>query len=278
MEVNKCEKCGGVLGGLSLYPYYENILGKKTYTTKIGGQKCLECGDIRYANDEDTIEHLQKQKAIKVAESMSDEKFVPILISNIKNIRVRQKQPQKLIAKALGVSEQRVGAIERNANTPTVLTFYQIAAILGVENLKLYDLVYISKESYEKIKDMEIITVNDKPKFKVVEEVKEKRKDLFNLREEIKVINDEKRDLRTSHRKKQISEEEFKEKVKILDKKKSKLNEIKNGVDGKGGLEREIKVLESKHNLIIKQDNVIDSEYWKHLKNELEDDLKEIEI
>lgn len=276
MENDSCAVCSGVLGGLSLYPYYANILGKKTSICKVGGRKCLDCGHIEYDDDPKTLEHINQQTRIKIAETMQDKDAVPILVSHVKQVRLKNKLPQKLVAKALGVTEQRIGAIERNANTPTVLTFFQIAAIMGVGPESLYNLIYINKNNYDKIKDMELIFIDGKPKFKTVEKVKTKREQLHKIRDEIKILNDEKRKYRVSHRKGDISTEKFNEKIKALDEERKALNKIKGSADGKIGLEAEIKKLESKHNLILKQENVIDSEYWEYLKNEFEDELKEI--
>lgn len=273
MKKHVCKVCGGIMGEPKLYPYYEKVLGKRMNIGKVGGRECLDCGDIEYDDDIATKSYINQQITKKAAQITQDKDAVPILVSYIRKYRLESKVSQKLIAQALGVSEQRIGAIERNLNTPTVVTFYQIAQILGRSPESLYELVYIDKEIYDKIKNMELFYANNKPQFQIVDEVQEYRKELSDLRDGIKELNSEKRKYRTKHKKGEISLEEFNTLSGKIDQEKNYLNEIKNGVKGKIGLEEKLKKIESEYNLILKQENVIESEHWEALKNEFPNEL-----
>lgn len=271
--VDICKHCGSELLERTTGKHYENILGQKTYVCEVGGYKCLSCGQMHL--DEEALKYIEQNIQVKKTERMQDSDYVPILINNIRTVRLNTKLSQKMIGNALGVTEQRYGTIERNANTPTVVTEHQIAEILGVKTDDLYKLVYIPKSFYEDLKDMEIIEKNGEYDFKVIEEVRNKRNELFRIRDEIQKINDERRKIKNNFKKGNISLEDHEEKLKVLDKEKDLLVIKKSGKNKKSGIELEVKKLESKHNLILKQENVIDAEDWSLVKEKYKDRLRE---
>ncbi len=272
MSIEKCTKCGSDLLEIVSTPYYENILGQRTFIGTFQGVQCLQCKHVHF--DEEAREFIRQTVQVKKTERMQDSDYTPIIINYTKKLRLQTRLSQKMIGNALGVTEQRYGTIERNTNTPTVVTEHQIAAILGVKTDDLYKLIYISKSFYEDLKDMELYEENGESFFSVVEPVREKRRALAQVREEIQKINDEKRTIRNKHKNGLMSLSEFKEKINKLEKERMKLVE-KKGKTPDSGLQGEVKKVESKYNLIVKQENVVDAEDWEKIAEEYKDTLKD---
>lgn len=274
MSIENCVKCGSDLLEIVSTPYYESILGQKTYIGTFQGVKCLKCSNVYFDDESKTF--IRQNVQVMKAKRMQDSDYEPILINYTRKLRLQTRLSQKMIGNALGVTEQRYGTIERNANTPTVVTEHQIAQILGVSTDDLYKLIYISKTFYNDLKDMELIYEDEKPIFRVVKGVREKRNELFDVRERIQKINDKKRTLRNNYKNNIISLDEFNSSTKELDKKRKVLVAQK-GKTPSTGLQGEVRRLESKHSLMIKQENVIDAEDWEKVAEEFKDELEEWE-
>lgn len=259
-----CRNCGKHMFKKNI-TYVAKILGKEKEICKAQGYQCHSCGNMFF--DKDVQDHIDFKKREITLEIMQNTDEVPLQISNLKNIRLEKKLSQKQVGNALGVTEQRYGAIERNTNTPTVFTVSQIASILDVGPEELYQLVYISKKFYDNIIDLMIVEGEDGAySFEVASEVVEARKKLYALRERLRQLNVEISQARFNLKKGEITEDEFNDLVKELNKEKEKIKEIKDGKKGKKGLETTTKALETKYNLIIKQGNIISSDDWEKLK------------
>lgn len=271
MRVENCLNCNSDMLENTTNAHYELILGQRTLICEVEGVKCLKCNHMHY--DDEAKNYIKQNIQVKKTERMQDSDYVPILINHTKKIRLNTKLSQKMIGNALGVTEQRYGTIERNSNTPTVVTEHQIAEILGVTTDDLYSLIYINKSFYNDLKDMELYYENNKPMFKVVEEVKEGRKALFEIREKIQVINDEIRTLRNKLNKGNLTPDEYELSTKGLRKEREVLKTKKGSTNT--GIEGRLKKIEAKYNLIVKQENVVDSEEWDLVKEEFKNELKE---
>ena len=119
-----CSKCGGKLVQ-GLYSI-RGTLNDSTIDDKAIGYKCQSCGSVQF---EDSIIHkiLLKNKSNIVSE------FIPVMINNIGQIIEESELSRGEIAKALGVTEQRISNIINNDNIPLVLTALQLAYLIDVQ-------------------------------------------------------------------------------------------------------------------------------------------------
>lgn len=266
-ELIICNKCNELMVK-KLITYTEDIFGKEKEICQADAYVCTACGNTIFDNS--TQEYINQRKHEITLEIMQDKTAVPILISNIRNLRLEKKLSQKQIGNTFGVTEQRYGSMERNTNNLTVIKERQLAKILGVSSEELYDLVYISEDLFEKLKNLAATEKNGEYVLNEIKIVKESREKLYKLRDELKSLNDEKRIYRFKFKKGEITELEYKNISDNLDKKTKEIKTLKD--DKTNGLEKVVKKLESKHNLIIKQENIVDRLHWEIIKDVYKDE------
>ncbi len=249
--MEKCKECGGRVIE-DLVDYKTTILGEEVVIAKVDGYRCLECGYTEI--DKNILEGLKIKILDKKLELQKEKikKFKPLLINNVRRIRESKRIPQKKIGEALGYSEQRFGAIERNDNTPIVSTAILIASTLEVPMEELYGVRYVTKTFYDKIENLTAIEVKNENgevieiKFEVIPELVEINKEFHALEEELDKKMEKLRQLkRTDPHYRDIKDTE--KEIREL-----KKNKKKDKNDGKIGLtEKEKKALIKK-----KQDRI----------------------
>lgn len=181
--MRKCSICGGRLKEV-LIDYKKEVLGDVINIPKVEGYECVVCGHTQV--DEKIQDRLQikvLEEKLRLRKEMKG-KSKPILINNIKRIRTEKGISQKKIGQALGYTEQRFGAIERNDNTPIIYAVKQIADVLGVPDAELYTLKYIPMELYNILRDMD-------DEFKVIEGLPETRRDFEEYNEKYEKVKEE---------------------------------------------------------------------------------------
>lgn len=261
LNVIKCEKCGGLMRKHLID--YEREYQSETITVKdVEGFICPHCNN-QFINEsiKDFIEQQIKSEVLKI---ISKKDIEYITVSYLKRIRNQKGLSQKELGDALGVSEQRYGAIERNTNTPIISMTLILANFLGVGVQDLYKLVIVPKELYDKL-------LNYNSNLVTVEEVAQLRETVKNLRQDLEDYNNLKRRYRYMLNDRAISKEEADKKIKELDK---KINEIKAVKDGTKGLESDLKKLETKHSIIMKQESVMDIDDWEKVEKKYKKELK----
>ena len=185
-----CKKCGGRVIE-DLIDYKAKILGEEAAIGKVDGFRCLECGYTEI--DKMIVEGLRIKILDKKLELQKEKikEYKPLLINNIRQIRESKRIPQKKIGEALGYSEQRFGAIERNDNTPIISTTILIAYALEVPMEALYDVKYVTKTFYDTIKNLTAVEIKNEDgvttniKFNVIDDLVNINKEFDKLEEEI---------------------------------------------------------------------------------------------
>jgi transcriptional regulator with XRE-family HTH domain len=296
----KCPKCHSRLIE-DLIDYKTEIFGEEVVVDKVDGYRCLNCG---HTEVDKNIQEGLKNKLLEKKLEIQKEKiknYKPLLINNIRRIRERKKIHQKKIGEALGYSEQRFGAIERNDNTPIVSTAKLIASALEVTMEEIYDVKYVSKEFYDKIKNLthvekrnedgtivgidfvpidDLVKINEKYD-KLEEEINEKMAALRKLKKEVVYFQDIKtteKEIRQLKKKKNLTQEEkelikskkervnnFKKHPSVVDIAQREL-ELKELKREKNRVLKEKRTIESKGNCILKQSQCIDGEMFELLK------------
>lgn len=253
----------------NLVDYKEIYKNNEIIIKDVDGYTCTEC-DNEFISDESKnyIEQQLKSERLKV---MSEKDIVHITVNSLKRVRINKYLSQKELGNALGVSEQRYGAIERNTNTPIITMGLILAKFLGVELQDLYQLVDVPRELYEKLLNAKIEELPDGGyEFIQIKEVAETRAQVKKLQADLEEYNNRKRKLRFLPSD-EIQKKETKALKKDLDK---KINEIKKLKNGSRGLETHLKKLENKHSIILKQESVLDIEDWEKVQIKFEDELK----
>ena len=261
LETIKCNECDSLMRK-SMIDYKEEYDSEIISINNVEGYLCHKCGNqipteesIKYIND---LIHLEKVK-IK-AEILKKQEY--ILVNNLSNIRQGIGLSQKDLANFLDSAEQRLGVIERNTNTPTIIVEHLIASFLGVKTDDLYEMVFISPELYNKLLNIELIDHgNGNYKFKHVPTIAKVREEIWEKREELKNSNAQKIRLRNMIKTEKIDRDEGLAQIEALDSKIEEIKKIKD--DKKNGLEKRLKKLEGKHSMIIKQERVIDKDTWE---------------
>lgn len=169
---NKCVKCQSpTMEGL--FDYTINLLGQDVVISKVEGRKCRECGHLQI---DKAIEKRLKTKILeKKLEIRRRLAIKPLLISSVKSVRLDEGLAQKKAGEALGFSEQRFGAIERNDNTPTIFLALQIADVLNTDINQIYKIEYINEELFNELRHMN-------EDFEII-------KELVSLREELTEVD-----------------------------------------------------------------------------------------
>ncbi|MEM4260809.1 MAG: helix-turn-helix domain-containing protein [Candidatus Woesearchaeota archaeon] len=212
--------------------------------------------DIEYRKQQE----LRKQREYHI-ESMKKDDRELILVSNFKKIREQSMFAQRDIADVLDFSEQRLGAIERNTNTPTVVIAAKLARVLGVSLGDIYEEVLIPKDVFDRIKylDMdfefnEVLAENDRSYNKIKKEIRELEMKIILNNKAIKELKKEQSntgDLKAETEKLHIENKKLKEDILELQKQSDIHYEI---------------VKKEKNSLVLKQFSIIESDKWNELK------------
>lgn len=111
--------------------------------------KCLnaECSQEVTKHNRNIRLEVTRMRLKKILESTDRN----ILISNIRKLRIDVGLNQVEISKALGVSAQRYGTIERCDNIPTISKLMDIAYIYDIGLEELYNVVTVSSEQYKRL-------------------------------------------------------------------------------------------------------------------------------
>lgn len=264
LDIIKCDTCDGLMRK-SLINYKREYLNETITIESIEGYKCLKCGKeelskevINYVEEIVNVEELKiRSKVLKSKEHL--------LINKVKNVRQAKGLSQKELGGFLDSREQRYGVIERNTSTPTIIVEHLIASFLEVKTDDLYEMVFITPELYNKLLNIEIIDgESNNYKFEHVSSIEKIREELKEKRENLKEYNLEKRKYRNMIKKGELEKKEGQSLIKELD---IKIADIKKIKDNKtNGLETQLKKLEGKHSMIIKQERVIDEDTWEKVK------------
>ena len=262
--MRRCDKCNAIMRP-DLVDYKKNILGDEVCIERVEGFSCPECGHtIINPQIKDRLQVKLLEKRLELKGKLRNSNY-GLLINKLKNVRESKNIPQKKIGLALGITEQRYGAIERNDNTPTLYTAFGIADALGVNNLhKLYSYGYIPMELYDKIKDMN-------ENFEVIENLPEARKEFEeinqkyeNLKKRIVEINQKAR-----QRKKEI-EKKIRKLKKELSAKEIKIEELNAELEKKknDNIIKEIEFLEKERIRCINEIEVLKKEEKEQSKKD----------
>lgn len=147
----KCSKCGSrVIEDMVVYK--EKLFGKEEYIGMFEGYMCTKCGheEIVASAEENKKASLSK----KICEILQKGEISLILVNTVKQQREMRDVVQKDIGRALGVSEQRYGTIERNENTPTVYLAMVIALVLKTDVNNLYRIEAVNETFRKKLECM----------------------------------------------------------------------------------------------------------------------------
>jgi putative transcriptional regulator len=302
-EMDKCKICDGRMIS-DFIDYKATILGVDVVIDKVDGIRCLGCGHTEV--EETVLEGLKDKLLDKKLEIQKQviKNYKPLLINNIRSVRESKRIPQKKIGEALGYSEQRFGAIERNDNTPIVTTSILIADALEVPVDDIYKVINVSKQFYDCIKnlkqievlgdDEEVVGIDFVPIPELIpinEQYDKVEQELLNLMEQLrydKAEDDYWQDIKAT--KKEISKlekkagkvglteqeqsalENKKERVAEFQRKEAvlKINEkdemIKNLKKKKNQILEKKRDIESLHGCVLKQSQCLDGEVFELLK------------
>lgn len=149
---------------------------------------------------------------------MKNSTDVPIVISNIKKIRLSVRSTQQDISNVLNVSVQRYGTIERCESIPTIVALTPICLYYGASLSDMYTTLFISKEQYETLK---YLVVDNDENISYSDELKEKEYEIKKLEEETGITD---RKVYNNSREKDSKEvAEIKKQLQILDEEYKKL-------------------------------------------------------
>lgn len=263
--MKECTKCGGQMIDL-LIDYERNIMGQKITIPNVEGYRCEKCGY------EEIAPWVEKRLAVKVLkkqlEIQKDMPAEPITINKLKTVRKKKEIPQKLIGEAIGFTEQRFGAVERNENTPTVHLANQIASVMNVNVSDIYETLYIPRDFFLELLNMD-------SNFEIIEGLPELREEFQKWDDRHNVIKNEMRKIRSKARK--IAREtgkKVKDPMTLLPEETRKefeqlIEENKMVLEQKEKLRKKMKPLKKRS--ILKQDRIIDADTWERIKEKFPD-------
>lgn len=180
--------CGGILK-IDVSIFNEN------FELKVLGENCTnpECSYFRIIDENGYINEKINMKRLDL---IKKNKFVAITIFNLKGIRNIQGITQKKLSEVMGLTQQRIGMIEKNLHAPSINTVLKISKFLNVNLEVIYKLVLIQNKIYEKLKflDNKLLEIEELKlsefKLKDVElALKEIEKKLRNKKEDCEIYN-----------------------------------------------------------------------------------------
>jgi DNA-binding XRE family transcriptional regulator len=161
MKTKKCSKCGSLMTE-SMIDNEVEVLGEKVVIGKVNGFLCTSCGNKE--KEEKELSPALKRRILEKRLEIQAKKikeYNPLIICDLRKERNKRGISQNQIGKALGVSEQRYGAIERSDSTPKIDTGLLLGEILGVDLKDIYRVRYVTKEFFDKIKNLKAIEKKD---------------------------------------------------------------------------------------------------------------------
>lgn len=179
------------------------------------------------------------------ADKIKSSNKIHIIISNIKKIRLETGYDisQEDIGNYLNITNQRYGAIERCNNIPTIIKLVDLAIIFNSSLSDFYDIVYISKEQFDKLNSLSATSIeNEILKIEVNPTYEKMEKEIASYEEKYDI---------TEHRiYKNIDSPEI---IKI----KTKIQKLEN----------DYTAYRKKTAAILKQKKVIDYYVWQQAKD-----------
>lgn len=273
LNISKCDKCGGMMHK-AMIDYEESFYNQVIKINSVSGYLCGRCGNKTI--DKAITNYINKIIQNEELKNKKYEQLEYIMVNKLKRVRMKKGLSQHEMAELLGVTHQRYGAIERNTNTPTILTEHLLAIYLNSKPTDLYEMKAIPIETFNKIKDLEIIENSDESfQFHHVPSVAAAREELNNLRIELQKLNIEKRAYKFILDKVNEEKPSLLKRIKEIEERIEEVKLIKDGKDKKSGLEEKVRKLESNHTLIFKQGKVIDIDYWEKLCTTYKEELAE---
>lgn len=161
MKTKKCSKCGSLMTE-SMIDNEVEVLGERVTIGKVQGFLCTSCGNKEKENEElsPALKSRVLEKKLEL-QAKKIKKYTPLIICDLRKERNKKGVTQSQVGKALGVSEQRYGAIERSDSTPKMDTGLLIGETLGVDLNDIYRVRYVSNEFFDKIKNLKAIEDKD---------------------------------------------------------------------------------------------------------------------
>lgn len=238
----KCPVCGN---NARLYMKDNNLV-----------YKCLNINcekEVEKEVVENNISNISNREVRNRIEKILTSSDKVIVISNIKKKRIDLGLNQGEVSKALGVSAQRYGTIERCDNIPTVATLVDICYLYNSDYNDLYTIIVVTDEQYRKLnrlvaKQDKINEEDDNTNVIVLEEdmnIEELEKKIAAFEEETGITE-----------RKIYDNEKDKDSEELVDIKK-KLKK----------LDSELSNYRKKNNAILKQKKVIDYYHWNLAKD-----------
>lgn len=257
----KCPKCSS--------PILVNFDNEGAILNKCTNNECsfefYSKEDIEFKKEQE----LRRERKFHI-KSIKDDDRELILVSNFKKLREKSMFAQRDIAEVLDFTEQRLGAIERNTNTPTVVIAAKLARVLGVSLGEIYEEVLIPKDTFEKIKYLnmdfeynDVLAENDKNYNKFKKAIREAEMEITLNNKEVKRLRKES----TSHPSVDLENEI----TELLNKNIQLANDI-NDLQNESNIYYDV-VKKEKNSLLIKQFSIIESEKWEELKQKFNIEL-----
>jgi DNA-binding XRE family transcriptional regulator len=149
MEIKRCRichsrVCGGILK-IDVSIFNEN------FELKVLGENCTnpKCSYFKIINENGYINEKINMKRLDL---IKKNKFVAITIFNLKGIRNIQGITQIKLSEVMGLTQQRIGMVEKNLHAPSINTVLKISKFLNVNLEEIYKIVLIKNEVYTKLK------------------------------------------------------------------------------------------------------------------------------
>lgn len=218
--------------------------------------KCLNINcdkEVEKEVVENNISNISLREVRERIEKILSSSDKTILISNIKRIRIDLDLNQGEVSRALGVSAQRYGTMERCDNIPTVSKLMDICNIYNMTLNDLYSIVTVTEEQYRILN--RLVAKQDK----ITEE--EENVNVIVL-EEDKTIEELENKIAAYEKETGITERKIFDNEK--DKDSDELVVIKKKLKK---MDRELSSYRKKKNAILKQKTVIDYYNWNLAKD-----------
>ena len=84
------------------------------------------------------------------------DKVVELLISYVRDYRIKGNMTQRDVGRCIGITEQRFASIETNKHKTNIFKCIKMAECLGTKIDDLYKVVKISEEQFNKIKSFNL--------------------------------------------------------------------------------------------------------------------------
>jgi DNA-binding XRE family transcriptional regulator len=149
MDNKRCEICGSRVSG-GILKIDVSVFSEK-FELKVLGENCTnpKCSYFTIVDDNGYINEKINMKRLDL---IKKNKFVAITIFNLKGIRNMQGITQIKLSEVMGLTQQRIGMVEKNLHAPSINTVLKISKFLNVNLEDIYKIVLIKNEVYTKLK------------------------------------------------------------------------------------------------------------------------------